>query len=507
MTNKRFGWHSGNLECRDVTANGDVTISGSITFGDAAVDTFTINGPMTSLATTANGISMAGVYSTAGINITGTVGTGVSVNKTANTAGTLKVHCHQMAATTGDSPNQYANEFKGEFLATSGTMDGIASHFHMAGTGTGIMRSVLGVAYLDTGKTLSGTDYNTGSWLAGGVFSATSAGVINGVGVVVAGVVGQIGSCQGGTLTACKYMTSVMASSARLTALSSGDSSLLLCHVSDTVGSQAVTYGIQMVTAGLVTTGISIGSCISSAISITGTNSKGISFACTSTDNVVDFTGCTYVPTGSDGPCLLRAGSYAAPLTNTSVSQSGLLRFYMSTDADGSSYDRAIFSCLKTSGAKGIITTSGLAEVHTNSVGPLNVKGCEFVCHLFDTGAHLPASAIMYGGWFKVAAIDGSTIDSTAKVAPLWLDNQLSGANASNCEEYTIHSTTGGTQPRAWASFETTSSGWKQLLYFDETMAAAQPFVATGCNVTVASVPYLKVLVNATQYGIPLIAI
>ena len=40
-------------------------------------------------------------------------------------------------------------------------------------------------------------------------------------------------------------------------------------------------------------------------------------------------------------------------------------------------------------------------------------------------------------------------------------------------------------------------------------MAAKEPFVASGCNVSGAgaSEAYLKVSVNGTQYGIPLIAI
>lgn len=90
-------------------------------------------------------------------------------------------------------------------------------------------------------------------------------------------------------------------------------------------------------------------------------------------------------------------------------------------------------------------------------------------------------------------------------VYPLWLDHQMSCAVAGT--EASIKGTTGGSVPDCFIWLNTTSNGWSQFLYLDSTMATKQPFVSTGCSVTVASVPYLKVLVNATQYGIPLIAI
>ena len=88
---------------------------------------------------------------------------------------------------------------------------------------------------------------------------------------------------------------------------------------------------------------------------------------------------------------------------------------------------------------------------------------------------------------------------------PLWLDHQMSCAVGGT--EASIKITTGGTVPDAVIWLNTTSNGISQLLYFDSTMATKQPFVSTGCSVTVATVPYLKVLVDTTQYGIPLIAI
>jgi hypothetical protein len=418
------------------------------------------------------------------IAYTSVTGTALYINKAANTGPTIKAHCHQLAASSTLATDQVvANEFKGEFKDTIGSMDGIASHFHMAASGTGVLRAILGVAYLDSAKTLSGA-LATSSWLVGGAFSANVAGILSGTGVCVVGAYGEVGSCVGGTLTAAKYIASLWGNSVRGVALSSGLSALLLLTQ---WGAATVDYGIR--------------------IENTGTLTTGIGFSGAFVGNVIDFSGITYVPTGSAGPCLIRCGTYDVPLAHAVEAQSGLIRLYMETSADGSSYDRAVFACLKTTGTKGIIPIAGLAEVHADATGPANVKGCEFIAQLFNTGSHIPASGLMFGGWFKVTAIDGSTINASATVAPIWLDNQLYGVNATGALEYTIYSTTGGSKPKAWAGFRTTSSGWSQLIYFDSTMAALEPFVSSGCSVTVANVPYLKVLIGTQQYGIPLIAI
>ena len=47
MANKRFGWHSGSVHCRNLTVNSDLTIKGNLTFGDASTDTLTVNGNLT----------------------------------------------------------------------------------------------------------------------------------------------------------------------------------------------------------------------------------------------------------------------------------------------------------------------------------------------------------------------------------------------------------------------------------------------------------------------------
>lgn len=47
MVSRRFGWHSGSITCQNISVKADMTISGNLSFGDASVDTLTINGTTT----------------------------------------------------------------------------------------------------------------------------------------------------------------------------------------------------------------------------------------------------------------------------------------------------------------------------------------------------------------------------------------------------------------------------------------------------------------------------
>jgi hypothetical protein len=220
--------------------------------------------------TSSGALAVTGALSLTGnavIASTALTGTGLLINKVANTGPTVKAHCHQLAASSTVVGDQVvANEFKGEFLDTIGTMDGIASHFRMSADGTGIMRAVLGVAYLDSGKTMSGTDYTTESWLVGGCFVSNASGILNGAGVCVAGLYGGISSCVGSTLTAAKYVASIWADSNRLVALSSGLSALILA--TNQTGAVNVDYGIRIESAGLLSTGISISGATTNGLKI-----------------------------------------------------------------------------------------------------------------------------------------------------------------------------------------------------------------------------------------------
>lgn len=62
MTNKRFGWHSGALTCRNITVENDMTIMGNLTFGDASVDSFVIKGRMSSMTAAGANIECGSAY-------------------------------------------------------------------------------------------------------------------------------------------------------------------------------------------------------------------------------------------------------------------------------------------------------------------------------------------------------------------------------------------------------------------------------------------------------------
>uniref|UniRef100_A0A6M3IGA3 Uncharacterized protein n=1 Tax=viral metagenome TaxID=1070528 RepID=A0A6M3IGA3_9ZZZZ len=223
-----------------------------------------------------------------------------------------------------------------------------------------------------------------------------------------------------------------------------------------------------------------------------------VSFNGTFTDDCLDFTSVAINHTGSNGPCLIRAGTYASPVSNADEDQSGMIRLYSTTSAGGTSYDRGVFACCKTTNTKGVFPVAGLAEVNAiaSGTGPNKVQAGQFIAHLNDATALLAtmggdATAGMYGTWNKITSEVGSVASAGSRAAAVWVDNQMNGTVSG--EEYGIFSTTGGSVPDAWAAFETTSSGWAQLFYFDETAYDQAPISGTS----------LKVLVNASQYYLP----
>ena len=238
---------------------------------------------------------------------------------------------------------------------------------------------------------------------------------------------------------------------------------------------------------------------IAPKIKLTG-GTTGIDFTGTYTENVIDLSNITIDYTGSSGPAPIRIGTYGSPLANADEDQSGMLRLYGQTSANGTSYDRGVFVALKTTGTKSIFPIAGLAEVLAQTgAGPVSVAAGQFIADLHTTDAVLAATTGggegMYGAWFKVTAIDGATTNANSVIAPIWVDNQLYGNNANTSnKEFGIRATTGGTVPKSFIGFETSSDGWGQLLYFDATAYDHQPVSNTS----------LKVMLNTTQYYLPL---
>jgi hypothetical protein len=168
----------------------------------------------------------------------------ITIDNALGTA-TMKVHAHSLGVT-----QEYANEFKGEFLSTGGvgeaaTCDGIAAHYHMAASSIGVMRSIIGVAYLDAGKTLSGT-LATGSWMSGGLFAADVAGtaVLNGTAVIVTGLWSQVSSAANSTMTAVNHIAALSAAGKLLTKPVSGECSIL--YLSQEAGATTINQAIYI---------------------------------------------------------------------------------------------------------------------------------------------------------------------------------------------------------------------------------------------------------------------
>ena len=196
---------------------------------------------------------------------------------------------------------------------------------------------------------------------------------------------------------------------------------------------------------------------------------------------------------------LISAGSYASKLT----APTGSTTEWVTIGAEGTEDDfqigQGIYLEMSGEDGKGF-PLSTLVEA-TNTTGTPTLQGLQSMAFLGTVGGTEAAvlktmggdaTAGMYGGWFKVGANTNTVAASGSRVAPLWVDNQMGGTVSG--EEYGIFLTAGGTVPDAAFGFETTSSGWSQLFYFDETAYDQEPVSNTS----------LKVLVNATQYYLPM---
>jgi len=223
--------------------------------------------------------------------------------------------------------------------------------------------------------------------------------------------------------------------------------------------------------------------------------------------NAIEFSSYTPDADGSSGAALLRAGTYTAPLTESTNYQGGIFRMYLETSGV-SSYNKGAFICLKTTGAKGIHGVCSLVEVLAQAAaGPTSVYAGQFVAHLNSATAKIASGGglpELVGIWTKITSSVGSTIAASTRACALWVDNQLNGTVSG--EEYGIFATCGGSKVDAFIGFETTSSGWTNLFYFDETAYDQDPIGTATISGGTAD-KYLKVSLNGTAYGIQLYAI
>lgn len=146
----------------------------------------------------------------------------------------LKIHTHANVNNSGGTTYDYTylNEFKGEFVSTSGLMYGVGAIYSLA-TSAGAMSSMIATATLIAGATLSGTNPATGSWLSAGLFSTSLAAtsVLNGTAVMVAGLYAELSVIAAATLTVASHVSAAYLQTKLAVAPSSGQSSILrLAH-------------------------------------------------------------------------------------------------------------------------------------------------------------------------------------------------------------------------------------------------------------------------------------
>lgn len=181
--------------------------------------------------------------------------------------------------------------------------------------------------------------------------------------------------------------------------------------------------------------------------------------------------------TGTPNTKLIKAGSYSSKLayggseliTVAAEATSGAWvmgqgMYLSATHEDGKVFGYSTLIELKSTDG----TDRGQAGQFIIGLGSIGVGGTEAAVLKTRDG---DAGAGMYATWHKIGGSINSVVNSGGRMAAIWLDNQFGGT--CNGEEYTIFSSTGGSVPDAWASFETTSSGWASLFHFDETMTGS----------------------------------
>jgi hypothetical protein len=207
---------------------------------------------------------------------------------------------------------------------------------------------------------------------------------------------------------------------------------------------------------------------------------------------------------------IISAGSYSSKIALPAGASTEMIT--IAGEGSEDDYYIGYGSYLRTTGEDGKGFGASFLVEATNTTGTPTVQGAQIMAFLGSVGgteaAHLKtrdgdATAGLYALWLKTGANSNCVQDAGSRSAPLWVDNQMSGTLSG--EEYGIFMTTGASRPTGAFGFETTSSGYNQLFYFDETFNSG-----AGTCVTTNAVPggnqdaRLNVYYNATQYYIPL---
>lgn len=152
---------------------------------------------------------------------------GITIDRTDGSSRGVKSHCHNI-----NDGEDVANDFKGEFTNESGVMDGFRSIWTMQtanNTGTGVLRAIIGNAYLPAGVSITGTSAE-GSAIIGvmaACFIFPGGATLNGTAVLAAGLWAKVSSAIDSVLTSVKHVAAGIFTSALLVQPSSGKSSII----------------------------------------------------------------------------------------------------------------------------------------------------------------------------------------------------------------------------------------------------------------------------------------
>lgn len=169
MVNRRFGWHSGSVNCYDLTVDNDLSISGDLSFGDAATDTLTVSGKLD-----CNGnVDLGSGDDT--INVGG--GVGDTINLNADLAGASNISLSltgtgALSLQTGDiSTGGDISAVNGVLTGTLGVTGAISSTGSISSQGAGsfdgdLDANALAIDGADQSLTYTGTNTTAvGAWI------------------------------------------------------------------------------------------------------------------------------------------------------------------------------------------------------------------------------------------------------------------------------------------------------------------------------------------------------
>jgi len=286
----------------------------------------------------------------------------------------------------------------------------------------------------------------------------------------------------------------------------SGDATLAndgaLTLADDCVGADEVDSAADITVGSLV-----VGEDVTNGIEVSGSDTTGLLLSGT-------FSGAAISGTGTFNSHFLQVAGSTDFGANKAIyigawgseaeyeDDGGLFRIYGKAQSGGST-SAMIFTRTLTDSTSSVIGYQVYADSDASTPGPTNVEALNCFAML-NSGKYLAASASwmngLKAGWFKVGAAADSVCNGN--VAPIWVDNQVNCAVGG--EEYGIIATTGGSRPDGFIGFETSSSGYNQLLYFDSTFNSG-----AGTCITTDSVPgtqdaRIKVWYDGKQYYIPL---